>query len=61
MQVTLSGCSDSNWNGQVITIGLPFTALDTGSQTSADGVTFSGHRTDVSGTTSWTWSLHGTP
>jgi hypothetical protein len=61
MQVTLSGCSDSSWNGKVITIGLPFVALDTGSQTSDDGLTFSGHRTDVSGTTSWTWNLHGTP
>jgi hypothetical protein len=61
MQVTLSGCSDQSSNGKVVTIGLAFTALDTGSKTSADGVTYSGSHTDIAGVTSWNWNLHGTP
>jgi len=61
MQVTLSGCSDSSYNGTVVTIGLPFTALDTGSKTSADGLTYTGTNTDISGVTTWSWNLHGTP
>ncbi|HEX5622200.1 MAG TPA: hypothetical protein VFX51_27485 [Solirubrobacteraceae bacterium] len=61
MQVTLSGCSDQSYNGKVVTIGLPFSALETGSQTSADGITYTGHHTDIAGVTSWNWNLHGTP
>ena len=43
MTVTLSSCPDPTWNGQQITIGLPFVAFDTvGSRVSADGLDYTG-------------------
>jgi hypothetical protein len=61
MQITRSGCSDSSWNGTTDTIGLTFSGLVTGAQSSADGVAYSGNHADVSGLTTWNWNLHGTP
>jgi hypothetical protein len=64
VDLTESNCADSNHNGTIHSdypVGaLP--VLDTGdNQASADGIHYSGHRSETSGgiTTEWTWVLEG--
>jgi hypothetical protein len=66
MTVSLSGCPSGSemYEGQSITVGLPFTALDTlGNKQSADGLDFTGTASQPLGivSTDWHWALRGTP